>query len=396
MKGKKKILVISQNYYPEQFRITDICEELVKRGYQVTVLTGLPNYPQGKIYDGYENDDHRDEVINGVHVIRCFERERKTGGAINLFLNYYSFVFSSKKMIKKIDKNFDVVLVNQLSPVMQAKAGIKYKKKYGAKLIIYCLDLWPASLSAGGIGKGNPIYKFYKGVSKKIYQSADKIAVTSKMFKKYFNEEFGFKEDEIQYLPQYSEDIFKPNKIKNNKKVYDLVFAGNIGKMQSVQTVINCAKLLQGEPIKFHIVGGGSDLEHCKELAKGLQNVQFYGQLPLDDMPKFYKMADVMLVGLKKDDLVSYTLPGKVQTYMCAGKPIIAYGENELKNIIEDAQCGYCVSPEDIEGLKNCILDFVGLKDKDVLGDNARKYYEENFQKDMFFENLEMLFEGDK
>ena len=114
----KKILVISQNYYPEQFRITNICEELVKRGHQVTVLTGLPNYPQGKIYDGYRNGERRDEVINGVRVVRCYERERKSGGAINLFLNYYSFVFSSKKMVKKLDKDFDIVFVNQLSPVM--------------------------------------------------------------------------------------------------------------------------------------------------------------------------------------------------------------------------------------------------------------------------------------
>lgn len=395
MKKAKKILVISQNYYPEQFRITNICEELVARGHQVTVLTGLPNYPQGVIYPGYEKGKRRDEVVNGVRVIRCYERPRKKGGAINLFLNYYSFVFSSKKMVNKLDKDFDIVLVNQLSPVMQTEAGIKYKKKYGAKLVLYCLDLWPASLSAGGVGKRNPIYNLYKKISKKIYCKADKLAVTSKMFKKYFKEEFGFDEDEIDYLPQYSEDIFKPSKNDNKKKkVYDLVFAGNVGKMQNIQILIGAAKLLQNEPINFHIVGGGSELEISMKLAEDTKNIKFYGQLPLDEMPKFYDMADAMIVGLKKDDLVSYTLPGKVQTYMCAGKPIIAYGENELKNIIEEAKCGYCSNPDDVEGLKSCILQFMENKDKKTLGENSRRYYEENFQKEMFFEKLESMFDG--
>jgi len=392
---KKKILVISQNYYPEQFRITDICEELVKRGHDVTVLTGLPNYPEGKIYDGYENKQRRNEIVNGVKVIRCYERERKSGGAINLFLNYYSFVFSSQKMIKKLDKDFDVVFINQLSPVMQATAGLKYKKKYGTKVILYCLDLWPASLSAGGVKKDSLIYNIYKKVSKKIYSKADKLVVTSKMFKSYFRDEFGFDENEIDYLPQYAEDIFVPgNKVTKKKKEFNLVFAGNIGKMQAVENIVKVAKELTDHPIKFHIVGGGSELENCKTLAEGLSNIEFYGQRPLDEMPKFYEMADAMLVGLKKDNLVSYTLPGKVQTYMAAGKPIIAYGQNELMNIINEAKCGYCADADDIDGLKNAIIDFIKSEDKDSMSKNSRKYYEDNFAKEKFFKKLENLIEG--
>jgi len=394
-KENKKILVVSQNYYPEQFRITDICEELVKRGHQVTVLTGLPNYPQGKLYDGYENKQHRDEIINGVRVVRCYERERKSGGAINLFLNYYSFMFSSCNIVKKLDKDYDVVFINQLSPVMQARAGLKYKKKYGTRTILYCLDLWPASLSAGGIKRDSFIYNIYKKVSKKIYQSADKIAVTSKLFKKYFKEEFGFEEDNIQYLPQYAEDMFVPVENENKNETCNLVFAGNVGKMQNVQNIISAAKELKDENIMFHIVGGGSDLEECQILAEGLENIKFYGQRPLDEMPQYYNMADAMLVGLKKDDLVSLTLPGKVQTYMSVGKPIIAYGENELKNVIEEADCGYCASADDVESLKSSILNFVHSDRKVEMGKNARKYYEENFKKEMFFEKLEELFEGE-
>ena len=386
-----KILVVSQNYYPEQFRINDICSELVKRGHDVTVLTGLPNYPQGKLFDGYENKEKRNEIINGVKVIRTYERERKSGGAINLFLNYYSFVFSSKKAVKKLDKDFDLVLVNQLSPVMQAYAALKYKKKFKVPVILYCLDLWPASLSAGGVS-GGPIYKYFKNVSKKIYISCDKLAVTSKNFKEYLSEEFGVLSEEIEYLPQYAEDIFKPNFERKESDICNLVFAGNIGKLQGVDNIVETAKLLQDKPIKFHILGNGSEYKHCLELAEGLKNIEFYGQRDLSEMPKFYDLADAMLVTLKHDELISKTLPGKVQTCMAAGKPIIAAGENELKTVVEEAECGFVAEPDSPEALKNCILKFLDYKNKDELARNSRKYYEQNFTKELFFNKLEKLF----
>ena len=384
----KKILVVSQNFYPEQFRINDICKELVARGYDVTVLTGLPNYPRGKIYPGYEKGKKRTEIYEGIKIIRCYERERKSGGALNLFLNYYSFVFSSKKMLKKLDKDFDVVLVNQLSPVMQAEVALKYKKKYNVPVLLYCLDLWPASLSAGGVN-GGLIYKYYKNVSKKIYTSCDKILVSSNMFKDYFKEEFGFNPEKIEYLPQYSEDLFVPKYKPFDSQMCNLVFAGNIGKLQGVDTIVNCAKILRDKPITFHIVGEGSEYSKCVDLAKDMPNVKFYGQRSLDEMPKFYDMADAMLVMLKHDDLISKTLPGKVQTCMAAAKPIIAVGENELKYVIEKAECGFVSAPEDAEALAKSILEFIDCENKEQLSQNSRKFYEQNFSKELFFKKLE-------
>ncbi len=376
-----KILVVSQYFYPEQFRINDICKELVDRGHDVTVLTGRPNYPQGKIYSGYEKFNREPELINGIKVIRVKARPRKTG-AINLFLNYYSFSSKSKKQVVKLDKDFDVVFINQTSPIMQASAGLKYKKMYGTKVVLYCLDLWPASLSARGI-KGGPVYGYYKKVSKKIYNSADKILISSKMFEKYLCEELKIDKSKITYLPQYAEDMFGTIKQTNKqKKNFDIVFAGNVGKMQSAGTIIESAKLLKDYPVKFHIIGDGSDLDNCKALADGMKNIKFYGQLPLEEMPKYYKMADAMLVTLKDDDLISYTLPGKVQTIMSASKPIIACGKNELKNTIEEAKCGYCAMPENAEDLKDCIIKFIECKNKEKLSQNSRKYYEKNFDKE--------------
>ena len=167
-----KILVVCQYYYPEPFRITDMCEELVKRGHIVTVVTGTPNYPMGEIYKGYENGKKKDETINGVRVHRCFTIGRK-GGTIKRFLNYYSYAISSSLHTLFMRENYDVVFVNQLSPVMMACAGIVYKKTHHKRLVLYCLDLWPASLCAGGVKDSSIIYKVFQKISAKIYSKAD-------------------------------------------------------------------------------------------------------------------------------------------------------------------------------------------------------------------------------
>ena len=387
-----KILVICQNYYPEQFRITDICEELVKRGNEVAVVTGLPNYPEGKIFNGYRHGKKRDEVINGVKVHRCFTVGRKHG-IIFRFLNYYSFAISSKKYAKKIKEDFDIVLVNQLSPVMMANAGIAYKKKHKKKLVLYCLDLWPESLIVGGIKRNSIIYKHYYKVSEKIYKQCDKILVTSKCFSDYFKEEFGI--ENTAYLPQYAEDLFSAEDCrKTPDENLDLMFAGNIGAAQSVETIIGAAKLTQDIPnLRWHIVGDGSELENIKKSAEGLNNVYFYGRQPLEKMPEFYAKSDAMLVTLKKDPVLSYTLPGKVQTYMAAGKPIVGAIDGETKRIIEEADCGICSASEDVESLVENLKTFIrqgGLADK---SENAINFYNKNFTKDSFFEKLNTSFE---
>ena len=151
-----KILVICQYYWPEPFRITDICEALVERGHEVTVVTGTPNYPMGEIYPGYENGKKCDEVIHGVTVHRCEILPRKTG-TVNRLKNYFSFPIASKRYVKTLVDDFDVVFVNQLSPVMMAEAGIWYKKRHGKKMVLYCLDLWPESLCIGGVRRNSII-----------------------------------------------------------------------------------------------------------------------------------------------------------------------------------------------------------------------------------------------
>lgn len=395
---KKKILVICQYYKPEPFRISDICEELVCRGHEVHVVTGYPNYPEGVLYEGYGKGKHIDEVINGVKVHRCYTVPRQTG-IIKRFLNYYSYAISStkyvlsKKCVASDGKAFDVVYCNQLSPVMMAHAAIAYKKKYNVPVVMYCLDLWPESLIAGNISRNSVVYKYFDKVSKRIYKNMDKILVTSEMFQEYFESKFAIKN--TYYLPQYAEALFNPEICyKKPNEFIDLMFAGNIGIAQSVETIIRtAAKSKDMKQVRWHIVGNGSDFDRCQNLAEELKlgNLIFYGRKNIDEMPQYYSMADAMLVTMQKDEVLSLTLPGKVQSYMAAGKSIIGAIDGETRKVVENAKCGFVSNAEDVDDLVMQVRKFVSLKseEREQLGGRAREYYNKCFSKATFMDHLE-------
>ncbi len=385
-----KILVVCQYYYPEPFRISDICEQLAADGHDVTVVTGVPNYPMGKVYDGYRGKSKRDEIIGGVKVHRCSTIARRTGNVFRV-LNYISYPISSSGYVKKLGDDFDMVFVNQLSPVLMAKAGIDYAKKHNKKLVMYSLDIWPESLAVSGFKRTSLIYRYLKRVSEKIYKSADTLLITSRSFAKYFKSEFGI--TTAEYLPQYAESIFNPNDCKKEPNdTIDLMFAGNIGTAQSVETIIEAAKLTEDiKNLRWHIVGDGSSLADCKALADKLklESVIFHGRKELSKMPEFYSMADAMLVTMTANPLISYTLPGKVQTYMAAQKPIIAAADGETQSVIEDAKCGFYCESGNAKALSECVRSFIASSDKDELAQNALSYYEKNFSKESFMNSLE-------
>ncbi|KAA00382.1 glycosyl transferase family 1 [Streptococcus pneumoniae DAR3264] len=238
-----KILFVCQHYKPEPFRLSDICEDLVQRGHEVAVLTGIPNYPEGEIYADYRKRKKRRETINGVAIFRSYTIARRQNTLYRI-LNYFSFALSSTigvifgRYKAKDGSDFDCVFVNQLSPVMMAWAGIAYKNKYNKPMFLYCMDVWPDSLIVGGVKENGLIYKIFEFVSKKVYQASDYIFVTSLSFKDYFVKKFNIPLHKITYLPQYAEDLFVPNELKTNKNTIDLTFAGNIGKAQNLETIL--------------------------------------------------------------------------------------------------------------------------------------------------------------
>ena len=386
-----KILVICQYYYPEPFRITDICESLIQKGHEVTVLTGLPNYPEGSIFAEYRHGKKRNEIINNVKVIRAFEIGRGNNH-LKLFLNYFSFAIAASLKAILIKEEFDVVFVYQLSPVMMCIPAIVYKKKYYKKLLLYCLDLWPESLAAGGVKEDSVIYKIFLKISKMIYLSADSILVTSNMFKDYFERTLGMTTTNIEYLPQYAEDLFLKILDEPVNDKYNFVFAGNIGDMQSVETIIKAANEIKShQNILFHVIGDGSKLDKCKRLANSFKliNVMFHGRRPVEEMPYFYTMATALLITLKNSKKLSSTLPGKIQSYMAAGKPIIGAINGEANQVIKDADCGLCCNAEDYKGLANLIVQICNSNKRKQMAINAKNYYTENYSKDIFISRLE-------
>ena len=384
-----KILVVCQHYWPEPYPLQDVCEELVRRGHEVDLITGVPNYPMGITYPEYKRGKNRRQQVGGVDIHRTFTIPRRKN-VLFRFLNYYSFAWSSTRRAKKLRKEYDVVFVNQTSPVMMACAALAYGKKHGKKVVLYCMDLWPASLAAGGVGAGSPIYKFFDKVSRKIYRQADRILITSEMFRAYLRDELGIADEKIGYHPQYA--VMDPVGPPPRKDTVDLMFAGNIGTAQSIPTILKAAQRLRDrEELRWHILGDGSELERCRSMARQmeLENVIFHGRKSAEEMPRYYAMADAMLVTLTADKFIGMTLPGKVQTCMAAGKPVIAAANGETARTIEKSGCGFRAPAEDDEALAEAVRAFLRCEDKARLGDAARRYFEEHFSRQRFMDALE-------
>lgn len=379
-----KILVICQYYYPEPFRIHEITQELVRRDYKVTVLTTYPNYPEGKIYDGYVNKETKREVINGVDVIRISSRPRKTG-SINLGLSFIDFYIKASRFIKRFEEEFDVVYSYQLSPVIQIIPAYKYAKKHNVPLYVYCLDIWPESILDVFPSDKSLFYKLVKKWSVSIYKKANLIGVTSQSFIDYFRDDLGIKDITVHYLPQHSDDV-KGNDdfTTEDNDCFDLFFMGNVGESQNMDMVIDAVSLIKDiSGYKIHIVGEGSMYNHSVERVQkeGLtEKIVFYGRKPYSEMPDFYKKADACLLTLANVSKIGLTIPGKLQNYMAAGKPVIASIGGDAPRVINESKCGIYAKPDDPKALAAAILEFVNNRGNYVeCGANAREYYLENF-----------------
>jgi len=405
-----KVLVVCQYYYPESFKVTDVCEALVKDGFDVTVLTGRPNYPTGIVPKEYLDGSHDDETINGVHVIRCYERGRGKG-AVNLAINYASFYFSAMKKVKKLDKDFDIVFSYQLSPIFMALPARWYKIKRRVPMFLYCADLWPESLKVYLKSESNPVFKWVKKISKKVYDSADRIATQSDIFVDYLKEVHGVVDDKLTYIPNFADESYLQEDFTPDDDTVDLMFMGNIGVAQNLEDVtesfakalirVKKENLRDSEnkeiKMKLHIVGGGVRLDSIKELVKSLNisdNVVFYGQRPQEEMPKFYKMADGCIVSLKADNKIGLTLPAKVQGYMAAGKPVLGMINGSCMMVIKESGAGLCTMAGDVDGFTDAIIDFaIDVKKREQYGRNSRDYFIKEFRKDIHVNAVERQLE---
>ena len=392
-----KILVVCQYYYPEQFRINDISEQLVKDGHSVTVLTGLPNYPMGVIPDEYRKGKKRKEVINGVNVIRCFEVGRKKG-VVGMALNYASYMVSASFKALFLKKDFDLIFVYQLSPVTMALPAIIMKKRCKKPLYLYCCDIWPESMKNILPDENGMLFKIVKGLSSYIYSKCDRITVTSKNFIEYFTKVHSIPNDRVSYIPQHAEDIYLDLEASVNNDVVDFVFMGNMGIAQDIDCILDAAERIRHlSNFKVHFVGDGMCLDKSKQVVrdKGLGGiVVFHGRHPVEKMPDFYNMADACLLTLKADNLIGMTMPSKLQGYMAAGKAVIGAINGAAQEVISESGCGLCVDASDSLALADAMKDFIENPSKyNKCGENGRKYFKKYFTKERYMEKLKGEFD---
>lgn len=402
-----KILLVTQYFYPENFKGNDIAFEMQKKGHQVTVLTGIPNYPEGKFYKGYGFLKKRRENINGVKVIRTFLFPRGNSTTIPLMLNYFSWSFfaSIYAFYLSVFNKYDKIIVQQLSPVLMGIPAIVVKKIQKTPVFFWVLDLWPESLqSAGGI-KNKKILGFFEWIVKFLYKNSDKILISSKGFKKSIVGKGDF-EDKIIYFPNWAENSITDFKQVQNLEInlppfpsgFNILFAGNIGVAQDLENAIKAMEIVvkTNSKINFLLLGDGRDRERLKKLVleKKLEdNIYFYGKYPIETMSYFFNKADCLYVSLKDEPIFSLSLPAKVQAYMSVGKPILSMMNGEGYEIIKEANCGFAVHAEDYEDLASKILEIEKLStsEREVLGNNGKHFYQENFILENCINNLEKI-----
>lgn len=388
------VLIVSQYYFPEQFLINEIAPELVKQGHAVTVLTGLPNYPKGKVEKEYKFFKNRKQTIDGVKVIRCFEIGRRNS-TLFLALNYISYAISATIKALLLKDKFDIVFCYEISPITMGIPAIAYKKRHKVKLLLYCCDIFPESVKSHIKSEKNIFYKLIARLSKYIYNQCDHIAVSSSPFIDYLFNINDIDKKKMSYLPQHADrgylsmDMSVPD-----VECTDFLFAGNIGFGQNIETIIEAVELIKDiSGFIVHIVGDGSRLSYLKEMVdmKGLNNkFKFYGRYAAKDMHQFYRMADALLLTLRSNNFVGMTMPSKLQTYMTTGKPVIGAINGAAEEVINESKSGICVNAGDYKALAEVMKDFIINADKyKDCGENGKKYFLEHFTKEIYIVKLE-------
>lgn len=405
-----KICIFTNHFYPEDFKVNDIAFELAKLGYEITVLTAIPDYPKGKFFDGYSLFKRRHEVVNGVNVIRLPIIPRGKGGAIRLVLNYTSYFFclSIFTFFHGLRNKYDKIFVHLTSPFFIGVCAKKLSKRQKIPMIFWTLDLWPESLISAGGFKNKLLINQQTRMVSKVYEQCSKILIGSKGFEKSICEKGDFK-DKLVYFPNWAEDVkeeclddFDINKIEPfaSKKNDDfiLLFAGNLGEAQNLDAILEAANLLKDEKrIKFVFVGDGRRKEHLESIVneKNLQNtVYFTGRYPITTMPVFMQNADVLLFSLKDEPCFNLTVPSKVQFYMAQGKPVLAMINGDGADLVQEADCGFSVSAGDSEAFANAVEKMYSLSKDELnnLGKNGEHFYNKNFTKQQRIEQLNQLF----
>lgn len=392
-----RVLLVTQYFYPENFKSNDVAFELARRGYDVTVLTGLPNYPGGKVFDGYGIFRQRKETINGVKVLRTLVVPRGKGGGVRLALNYMSWAFIASvwAFFMSLFNRYDAVIVHETSPITQGFPALVVKWMRRVPMYFWVLDLWPESLQAAGNISNRHVLGFFAWVAKLMYRNSEKILISSRGFRESILDKGDF-EDKLVYFPNWAEDVFAASpdvQVPALPDGFKVMFAGNVGEAQDFDNVLRAAMLLKGTGVRLIVLGDGRKKAWADSFVaeNGLEDVVFMmGRHPLETMPAFFSQADVLFLSLKNDYIFSLTAPAKLQAYMASGKPVLAMVDGEARNLIEDAECGLSCAAGDYEAFAQCVLTIKSMSadERAGMGRNGKKYFDKYFRKDKCIDSL--------
>ncbi|MDC1287115.1 glycosyltransferase family 4 protein [Gammaproteobacteria bacterium] len=393
-----RLLMVSQYFWPESFPINDICSSLSDRGVELDVLTAKPNYPGGKIYDGYKAWGSFREKYNGINVNRIPLLPRGES-RLGLILNYLSFVFSGTLFGSWMmrGKKVDVIFVYAPSPILQVLPALFLGFLKKSPVVVWVQDLWPESLSATGYVPNRLVLKLVAVMVRFIYKRADLILVQSPAFVEPVRKLVS--NTPIEYHPNSVIESFsvaaseEVQQIKGMDGVFPVLFAGNIGQAQAVGVIVETAVLLKDyNDIQLVVMGDGSARQGMLDDVKlrNLNNLHLPGKFPVESMPGFMQQAAVLLVTLADREIFAATVPSKVQAYMAAGRPIVACLNGEGARLVEEAGAGFATPAEDARALADTILKLYRMPagQRDEMGSSGREYYQRHFNHDDLIDRL--------
>jgi colanic acid biosynthesis glycosyl transferase WcaI len=399
-----RLLVVSQYFWPENFNINDLVTELVRRGHEVTVLTGEPNYPRGEIFSQYVSDKSAFSRHDGAEVIRVPLRPRHQG-KLNLTLNYLSFVLSASFWgpLKLHRRHFDVIFVYQISPATVFLPALLLKLIKRTPMTFWVLDLWPHSLSAVGAVRSSTVLGLVDVLMRLIYRCADLVLVQSHGFMNEIARQAGDKA-KIRYFPSWSDNkssetsaVPAPEVPKANG-VFSIMFTGNIGFAQDFPAILDTAELLWNEPVRWLIVGDGqrSDWLANEITQRNLsERILLLGQHPSERIPSFLLHADAGLVTLRSEPAFAMTIPRKVQTYLAACKPILAMIDGEGGEVVRAAKAGFVSPAGDAPAFASTVRKMMATSPdhRTEMGLNGQNFARREFDKNKLVDRLETWLE---
>lgn len=396
-----KILIVTQYFWPEEFRINDLTISLKNIGHEITVLTGMPNYPGGSFFKGYGYGGPYKETFEGMPVYRVPLIPRGKGSGLKLILNFISFAVMGCILAPfRLKEKYDIIFVFEVSPITVALPALVIKKISKATLMLWVLDIWPETLTAVGAVKSKFVISLVRKLVKFIYKGCDRILMQSQAFIEPIMA-LKINRDSLFYFPNTAEDIYKPivldTQAQECKEIPDgfiVMFAGNVGVAQDFGTILDAAEIVAVYPdIHFVILGTGRAFDWVAEQVdkRSLKStVHLLGRHAKESMPAYFSLADVMLVTLKKEPVFALTIPAKVQSYMACGKPIVAVLDGEGSRIIHEADAGIAVPAENAKELAGAILSMYKMSPEDrlALGEHGLQYFKKHFESVMLTDRL--------